>query len=84
MLHSLLSLKVTPLGWTALRVSLTEFRLGLGASRLARELQYHRAKSLRSTLLGAGQSFRTHSEAAKSEIVGRIGQSEAHPSTELA
>ena len=42
---------------------LTDLRLGLDASRLERDLQYHRAKSLTSTLLGTGQFFCRHSEA---------------------
>jgi len=42
---------------------LTDSRLGFGASRPERDLQYHRAKSLTSTLLGTGQFFCKHSEA---------------------
>jgi hypothetical protein len=42
---------------------LTDFMIGLGASRPRRDLQNHWAKSLTSTLLGAGQFFSRHSEA---------------------
>jgi hypothetical protein len=38
-------------------------KLGLGASRPERNLQYHRAKSLTSMLLGTWQFFCRHSEA---------------------
>jgi hypothetical protein len=43
--------------------SLTSRRHRYKASRPERDLQYHRAKSLTSTLLGAGQFFYRHSEA---------------------
>ena len=45
------------------RMFWTLLRLGSGASRPPRDLQYHRANSLTSTFLGVGQFSRRHSEA---------------------
>ena len=42
--------------------------LGSGARRPVRDLQYHRAKSLTSTLLGRVEFFRRHSEVGTSFV----------------